>query len=304
MASPQTLQKASITSQQLERRYNLIYPSSTSNPLSIAQVARWYGSQDEEVQEALEKAEPLTWIKHLDRRARKPTRLPWHLSALIMEQYLQTQVHQGVMETVPEHATPQADTGILPSGPREQMPSPDMPSKIHQLGSSSQVSHVLSERAGLSESSGTTSAASLLASASPFQMNASNDISKHTSEGYRSSGPTSFSEHSNIAVNHFTVNRDDDDPYNGIIAPQPEIQIVVAQDLSDYNSDSLNFAISPSGNSDPPGRSPAHSSHSVPPSSNPRTVRVSLPLKVSDAKSRSSRVNEEFARQKYDAKTA
>ena len=105
MASPQTLRKAKITSEQLGRRYNLVYGvlSVGSSPLNMARVARWYGSQEPVVRSSLEKAEPFTWLKHLDKRnTRPPERSPRHLSALIMEEYAHAQLRQDPMKTIPE----------------------------------------------------------------------------------------------------------------------------------------------------------------------------------------------------------
>lgn len=121
LASPQTLRKAKITSEQLGRRYNLVYGvlSVGSSPLNIARVARWYGSQEPVVRGSLEKAEPFTWLKHLDKHNARPSeRSPRHLSALIMEEYIHAQLHHDPMKTIPEdfavhNSTP--DVSISPS---------------------------------------------------------------------------------------------------------------------------------------------------------------------------------------------
>lgn len=312
MASPQTLRKASITSQQLERRYNLIYSSLSLQPLNIARVARWYGSQDDHVKDALEKAEPLTWLKHLDKRAKKSKRLPWHLSALIMEQHLQAQVlHRSVIETIPDHLLSQHDSAKSPAYmPRDNLQSSDIPSKSHQSDILLPAdSHATSEaEAGMSGSSDTTSAASLPTSAvasSRSQVKASGDILKYISGSQGPYGPNSLSERSNIFAKSSSISQEGNiSKDHGSIAPQPEIKIIAAQDFSDNNSDSLNFAASPSGRSDLSGRSPIHSIYSIPLSSNPRSVRVSLPVKISTTNSQSKRANEELASQKYDAKAA
>ncbi|KAF8167673.1 hypothetical protein B0H34DRAFT_682662 [Crassisporium funariophilum] len=104
VASTQTTRKASITLEQLGRRYNLIYESITANnaPLNLAKIARWYGSQDPLIRKSLEKAEPFTWLKHLDRRGSNTSRLPWHLSALIMEEYCHAQSRRDRMHSIPE----------------------------------------------------------------------------------------------------------------------------------------------------------------------------------------------------------
>jgi hypothetical protein len=121
VASPQTLRKAKITSEQLERRYNLVYGvlSVGSSPLNIARIARWYGSQEAVVRSSLEKAEPFTWLKHLDKRnTRPPERSPRHLSALIMEEYIHAHLHHDPMKTIPEDFAvhnSNADISISPS---------------------------------------------------------------------------------------------------------------------------------------------------------------------------------------------
>jgi hypothetical protein len=84
------LLKAEITSAQLRRRYSDLYESikPESRRLNLVSVARWYASQDPHVRISIEKREPFTWLKHLDKRGTGPSdRLPWHLSALIVEEY-------------------------------------------------------------------------------------------------------------------------------------------------------------------------------------------------------------------------
>ncbi|KAF8140623.1 hypothetical protein EV363DRAFT_1393526 [Boletus edulis] len=63
-ASAPTVRKAAIVSEQLGRRYNILYTRA------------W-----------LDDAEPLTWLKHLfDRHGKRRSR--WHVSALIVEEYI------------------------------------------------------------------------------------------------------------------------------------------------------------------------------------------------------------------------
>lgn len=72
----------------------------------MAEVGRWYGGQDPLIRNSLEKAEPFTWLKHLDRRGSKPPdRLPWHLSALIMEEFIHAQYRHDPLLTIPEDST-------------------------------------------------------------------------------------------------------------------------------------------------------------------------------------------------------
>ncbi|KAF8078854.1 hypothetical protein FPV67DRAFT_82266 [Lyophyllum atratum] len=118
--TPQTLRKAKITHDQLGRRYNLAYDFlSAGTPLNIAKVAQWYRRQDTLIRSALEKAEPFTWMKHLDRRGiQPPERSPWYLSALITEEYIQAQTQHVPMSTIPEDFLIRAI-------------SPDIPSPMH-----------------------------------------------------------------------------------------------------------------------------------------------------------------------------
>lgn len=56
------------------------------------------------MQASLDEMEPLTWLKHLlDRRGtNSKARLPWNLSALIVEEYAKSQIRSDVMETIHE----------------------------------------------------------------------------------------------------------------------------------------------------------------------------------------------------------
>ncbi|KAJ7110005.1 hypothetical protein C8R44DRAFT_634387 [Mycena epipterygia] len=102
--SPRALQRASVAGDQLGRRYNLIYNSlSSSGSFNISKVARWFGSQEGVVQASLEQAEPFTWLKDVEKMRKATHRIPWHLSALIMEEYIlqlrgtsRPQIHQRI----------------------------------------------------------------------------------------------------------------------------------------------------------------------------------------------------------------
>lgn len=130
-AKPHTLRKAAITSAQLQRRYDLVYRSLKGpTRLNTAGAVRWFASSRPDLQTSLDEAEPLTWLKHLlDRRGRNSTtRLPWHLSALIVEEYVRSQARPDTMETIPED----------PAGtsPTSQQSSPIAPYLIRSRPSS------------------------------------------------------------------------------------------------------------------------------------------------------------------------
>ncbi|TFK36939.1 hypothetical protein BDQ12DRAFT_699430 [Crucibulum laeve] len=104
VATPQTLQKASVVKDQLGRRYGLLYTSLSSRPeiLNLAKISRWHRSLEEIVRNSLEMAEPFTWLRHLDKRSIKPKSMSWHMSALIMEEYFHAQPKQKPMQTIPK----------------------------------------------------------------------------------------------------------------------------------------------------------------------------------------------------------
>ncbi|KAF7981120.1 hypothetical protein HWV62_34847 [Athelia sp. TMB] len=120
-AKAQTLRKAAITAEQLQRRYNLVYRSLTGpDRVNPAAAARWYAAAGSETQSSIDEVEPLTWIKHLlDRRGRRQTnRLPWHLSALIVEEYVRSRMRPEMMESIPEHQASPPSTSLQgPSSP-------------------------------------------------------------------------------------------------------------------------------------------------------------------------------------------
>ncbi|KAF9076028.1 hypothetical protein BDP27DRAFT_1414577 [Rhodocollybia butyracea] len=118
ISSQLTLKKVAITSDQLGRRYNLI--SSGSDRFNLLKVSRWYGEQEFLIRSALEKAEPFPWLRHLHRQTRRQApdsdtgtglvegsvRMPWHLSALIMQEYvhaLNARNRHHAMRSIPEH---------------------------------------------------------------------------------------------------------------------------------------------------------------------------------------------------------
>ncbi|KAK7465351.1 hypothetical protein VKT23_005330 [Stygiomarasmius scandens] len=93
IASPHTLRKVNITAEQLGRRYNLIYGQQLEDPesFSLLKVAKWYAEQNNLVKVSLENVEPFTWLKHFEKGNSRPQdRIPWHLSALVMEEFLNT----------------------------------------------------------------------------------------------------------------------------------------------------------------------------------------------------------------------
>lgn len=131
-ANAHTLRKAAITSDQLLRQYKLVYKHLGSGPgrLNLASVARWYGSQEAVVRASLEKAEPFTWLKHLDKRGTDAsTRSPWHLSALIVEEFVHSQTRHDTMETIPEDPSSSPNSTSLSPQPTSIPSMPPLPSR-------------------------------------------------------------------------------------------------------------------------------------------------------------------------------
>ncbi|KAJ3750694.1 hypothetical protein DFH05DRAFT_1388143, partial [Lentinula detonsa] len=108
LSSQSTSKKVAITADQIGRRYSLIYNSFGFN---LLKVSKWFAGQDKLVRSSLENAEPFIWLKHLEKRKHHTeggelvdvnkddsnhttattSRPPWHLSALIMEEYVHAQ---------------------------------------------------------------------------------------------------------------------------------------------------------------------------------------------------------------------
>ncbi|KAJ6504409.1 hypothetical protein DFH09DRAFT_1201572 [Mycena vulgaris] len=123
-ASPRAIERASIVSDQLGRRYNIIYNSiSASTGFNISKVARWFGNQEGVIQASLDQAEPFTWLRDVEKARKGTQRIPWNLSALIMEEYIiqlrgssNPQIHHRV-------ASLNSSPNLSPSS-RPQYPSP------------------------------------------------------------------------------------------------------------------------------------------------------------------------------------
>jgi hypothetical protein len=98
---PHTLRKAAITGEQLQRRYSILLDPARPS-VNILSAARWYNQQDLVVRTALDSAQPLTWLKHLLDKRTVPgaTRLPWHVTAIILEEYAKA-VHPS-LQPIPE----------------------------------------------------------------------------------------------------------------------------------------------------------------------------------------------------------
>ncbi|KAJ7170085.1 hypothetical protein C8R46DRAFT_1091080 [Mycena filopes] len=84
--SARALEKAAQARDQIERRYSVIASSTPSDGVNILKVARWFSEQEDVVKASLEQAEPFYWLRNAEDRT-SPNHFPWHLTALIMEEY-------------------------------------------------------------------------------------------------------------------------------------------------------------------------------------------------------------------------
>ncbi|KAJ3749301.1 hypothetical protein DFH05DRAFT_1593438, partial [Lentinula detonsa] len=98
---------ASASTPDESNQFNTITAISISNTqgFNLLKVSKWYAGQDKLIRLSLENAEPFIWLKHLEKRKElvdinkddgnhttaTTSRPPWHLSALIMEEYVYAQ---------------------------------------------------------------------------------------------------------------------------------------------------------------------------------------------------------------------
>ncbi|OBZ68484.1 hypothetical protein A0H81_11449 [Grifola frondosa] len=126
-AKQHTLRKAAITSDQLERRYSMLFspPRLNAPSMNILEVVRWYDRQDTLVKTSLDKLEPLSWFKHLwDKRGQQQRdRPPWYLTALIVEEFVKFHTSPQTMETIPEDEVAPKTSPTAPSLPENMSPS-------------------------------------------------------------------------------------------------------------------------------------------------------------------------------------
>ncbi|KAH7880899.1 uncharacterized protein C8R40DRAFT_1261516 [Lentinula edodes] len=142
---------------------------------NLLKVSKWYSAQDPLVRSSLEKAEPFIWLKHLEKKrnlkqpkgeeghkdkaggeednvkedpsATTTTRLPWHLSALIMEEYIlaQSAKNHSHFPAFPVRNIPHLQPPLKPINPNpyaarsmrsipEHPSSPDSATHTHDFG--------------------------------------------------------------------------------------------------------------------------------------------------------------------------
>lgn len=93
------------------------FNDSAKQPLNLAATSRWFSRQPENYKALLDKAEPFSWLKHLERRKGQTSRSRWNLSALMIEQYLRTITTGNPISTIPEDYISQHSSKSSPHPP-------------------------------------------------------------------------------------------------------------------------------------------------------------------------------------------
>lgn len=324
MASSQTIRKAHITSDQLERRYNLIYSSIGTNkaPVNLAEIVRWYGAQQQEVRNSLEIAEPFTWLKHLDKRASKVNRSPRHLSALIIEEYNHAQHDQGRMQTIPDGSTTLDSTT---SYPRKAEP-PSFTSRGASHAQNSSLSRTLTTDDRISfepfaesrrrsvdvvlRKSGKSASTSIRSGSSDERVLPLSPVSsrvKHSDRDPRSPLRSPGGCSSDSSDSSYSRLRE---PLNSLTVPEVSLQPPSSEALAGSNLDPVPLSVNSSTGSSGSSRkksvlSPAgQSMTSLKGSLRPRKVRMSLPSgeRIARRNRRHREVREEQLRLEYESK--
>ncbi|KAF8665356.1 hypothetical protein AX16_000375 [Volvariella volvacea WC 439] len=87
----QTISKANVVKNQLERRYHLMTPSPKYPTLNILDVYRWYREQSPNARVSLESLEPFSWLKEDEASRTLVPRSPRYLSAAVVERCIHSQ---------------------------------------------------------------------------------------------------------------------------------------------------------------------------------------------------------------------
>lgn len=321
MASSQTIRKAHITSDQLERRYSLIYSSIGTNkvPINLAEIVRWYGAQQQEVRNSLERAEPFTWLKHLDKRASKVNRSPRHLSALIMEEYSHPRHDQSRMQTIPEGSTTLDSTTPYPR--KVESPSFSPRGASHAQNSSLSTTDdrisfepfaesrrrstdVVSQKSGKSASTSIRSGSS---NAGALPLSPVSSQVKHSDRDPRSRLKLPGGSSSDSSDDSYSRLRE---PLNSLTVPGFSLHPPSSEALAGSNLGPVPLSVNSSTESSGSSRKKSVLSHtgqsmtSLKGSLRPRKVRMSLPSgeQIARRNRRHREVREEQLRLEYESK--
>ncbi|KAF6766629.1 hypothetical protein DFP72DRAFT_867164 [Ephemerocybe angulata] len=225
--SSQTLRKASITREQLGRRYKLLSehlaPPNETPKFHFLAVAHWWSTVNPMVKQAMEKAEPFSWLKHLEKGHKE--RSPWHLSALTMEEYLQARSTIAAMPTIHEDASLHESPSS--SYPNSNLPSPDVVS-FEPRRDSAEIFDARRGKASI-DSSTSLPPSGLPLSKSPFRNSASPRL--YHQPYPRGDGLSAPGSGSDLSEHDLTKNLP---PVRSRSEhPSPQIQVIVTQDSED-----------------------------------------------------------------------
>jgi hypothetical protein len=323
MASSQTTRKANITSDQLGRRYKLIYDAIETKkmPFNLAEIVRWYGAQPQEVRNSLEKTEPFTWLKHLDKCVSKVNRSPRHLSALIMEEFFYPQQNRGRIQTIPEDLTmPDSITTSYPQkagshsfSSRAALNAQNSPLSTH-LTTDDRISFepfAESKRRSLdahsrkSAESVPNSGSSNALPLSPVSSRV-NDSDRNPRSRLRASSPGSSSPDS--SDDSYSRLRG---PLNFLTVPEVSLQPPSSEALASGNLDPIPISVNPSTGSSGSSQKKSALSHaaqsmiSLKESLGSRKARMSLPSpeRIARRNRRRREAREEQLKLEYDSKS-
>ncbi|KAI5121170.1 hypothetical protein M0805_007167 [Coniferiporia weirii] len=107
-ANPHTLRKAEITREQLRRRYAVLNASLAPDAirLNLVDVARWLSTQENDIKLLLRNAEPMSWLRHLQKRTdnqlQQSSRI---LSAMIIDEYVRSDSRAGFTHPLSQNSS-------------------------------------------------------------------------------------------------------------------------------------------------------------------------------------------------------
>ena len=96
---------------QLGRKYSILLTKGALSSPTLLDVVRWYHQQDAHARSRMDDAEPLIWMRHLEKQSPRARISSWSPPALVMDEYMNAQSGLHVMDTIPENDV------ILPSSP-------------------------------------------------------------------------------------------------------------------------------------------------------------------------------------------
>jgi hypothetical protein len=251
-------------------------------------------------------AEPFAWLKHLEKQGTTSIRSPWHLSALIMEEYYHSKKQRNMMTTVPEDNALLEPTEFprvtASASPRKSTPSESDPRvSFERLNNLSQDAPDVSAVKSVPESKSDGEIQRPSRAQTRFKLKGAEDGGASRDESItESSNHGSSKKPKQVDAEHLPV--------------APEIKFVTTQNPSAQGSVPLQIAVSTSsGTSYDDQHQPSfqksrgyHSLTSLQQGMGSRRARVSLPFPDQHPFGRRNRKeeNEDLAQREYEVKAA